>query len=369
MRYGNEFPKDDFTESDVLGALEANGLRYKNGSRYILTQCPLHADENASAQIYKDDWFVKCHAGCEGGRFHITKAFPHLRKSNYSQHAEGGKSFSRPVSKSERKTTVQGAQNQMNYTDKSSEIMAMWESLPPIPDSHQFKNLPIDVLNDLGWRYDATHERYLIPYWSRSKKSLSFAQWRNLKQGPRFNFWKDARPTMYGTWNLEPGQPIFLVEGCSDAAVMQYCGVPWIAAPSASSGELVKMMAPWCLENDILIVYAGDNDEAGDKLKEALDECRARYRRRQPRKPYKDWADMYEAEGLESVQDYCFSWLSPVVDEPVDNQASEDWDTLSPIERVQSVFPGAVQLTLVDREQKVAPPAEQQSTGNATLPF
>lgn len=351
-----DYAPDNFTENEVLACLEAAGLKHKVGGRYILTQCPLHSDDHESAQIYKDDWFVKCHAGCEGGRFHITKAFPELRKRN------DGRSYAPAARPPKQEPTVK-------YLDKSGEIMAVYNALPEIPADHYFKNIHIDVLNTLGWRFDAEHNRYFIPYFSRSKKTIPFAQWRNLNPGTnRFNFWKDAKPTLYGTWNLEPGEPIFLVEGASDAATLDYCAVPWIAAPSAASGELVKAMAIWAKENGVKIVYAGDNDEAGNKLKDALDDAGASYRRRQPRNPYKDWAEMFEAEGLESVQDYCLKWLQPewyggtplggndVGGTPIGDIEDSLPDERTDLERVQEVFPGAVQLKMVDtKAEQLAP--------------
>jgi hypothetical protein len=329
---GGNYASDNFTESDVMAQLERAGLRYRNGTRYILSQCPLHEDQNASAQIYKDDWFVKCHAGCEGGRFHITKAFPELR---------GGSNSTREVAANRPSPKA----TEVKYTPVN--LMEMWAAMDEIPEDHYFKGIPIEILNDLGWRYDAQHERYFIPYFSRSKKTIPFGQWRNLGHGPRFNFWKDAKPTMYGTWNLEPGETLFLVEGCSDAAVLDFCAVPWIAAPSAASGELVKAMAAWCKENRVTIVYAGDNDEAGDKLKDALSSVMS-YRVKQPRHPYKDWGEMFEAEGLESVQNYCFDELGiEPWQPPADIEAQK---TL--LEKVQDVFPGAVELKIVGGEKE-----------------
>lgn len=201
----------------------------------------------------------------------------------------------------------------MIYKDVTAETTFAWEQLPQIPIDHQFKGIPIETLNDLGWRWDQRGNRYLIPYWSKDKQTIPFAQWRNLAGEVRFNFWKDAKPTMYGLWNLEPGDTLFLVEGCSDAAVMEFCAVPWIAAPSASSGSLVVAMAVWCEENGATLIYAGDNDEAGNKLKDALSSVMG-FRRRQPTKPYKDWGEMFEAQDvdkcIEAIQDYCFVALT-----------------------------------------------------------
>lgn len=319
-----DFPDDTFTESDVLSCLDQAGLKYQNKGRYILAQCPTHDDVHPSVQIYKDDWFVNCHATC--GRYHITKAFPSLRPET----ASGFRAPSRSPKKESKSVT------ERKYIEV--DLMEFWESLPEIPLDHNFKGIDIENLNSMGWRYDEEHHRYFIPYFSRSKTSIPFAQWRNLRDGPRFNFWKDAKPTMYGTWNLEPGEKLFLVEGASDAAVLDYCAVPWIAAPSAASGELVKAMGRWSRENDVELVYAGDNDDAGDKLREALDQVTS-YRVKQPPKKYKDWGDFFEAEGFEAVNEYCNEELFPkpfVLPEMTD------------VERILDVFPGAEVLEIVN---------------------
>lgn len=343
---GNYEP-DTFTENDVLACLEGQGLKFKNGHRYITTQCPTHEDRNPSTQIFKDDWFVNCLAGC--GRFHITKAYPELLPTRDGQ----PKPERKPM-----RATKKEATRYVKY-----DLMEEWSKMPKIPSDHYFKNIPIDELETLGWRWIAEMNSYFIPYFSRSKKSIPFGQYRHLSGERRFTFLKDAKPTMYGTWNLEPGEKIFLVEGASDAAVLEYCAVPWIAAPSAASGELVKAMAGWCAENDVKIVYAGDRDAAGDKLKEALDEV-TKYRVRQPREPYKDWGEMFEAEGLKSVQNWCFAelfpgdelpWpeIEPGYKSPEQTEAEkEEWNKKSDVEKVQSVFPGAVELKVVGGEKK-----------------
>lgn len=372
---GNYEP-DKFTENDVLAALDQAGLKHgRGGGRYILSQCPLHEDKHESAQIYTDDWFVKCHAGCEGGRFHITKAFPELRRQN------NGSSTRDRFRGSQRNNSVQSGAKKVSetkYKDATGEIMRMWESLPPIPEGHQLKlGMPADQLNEHGWRWDAKHERYLIPYFSRSKTSIPFAQWRNLKGNVRFNFWKDAKPTIYGTWNLAPGDTLFLVEGTSDAMVLDYCAIPWIAAPSAASGELVKLMAGWCSENNVKLVYAGDNDPAGDKLRDALDEVTS-YRVRQPRHPYKDWGEMFEAEGQKSVINYChqelypgeevpFPEIEPGYKKPEEAPRPEGWEKMSDVEKVQAIIPGSVELKIVggdDRKKQSKLPSP-----SSPLPF
>ena len=327
-----DFPDDTFTENDVISALEGQGLKFKNGSRYILSQCPTHDDKNPSVQIYKDDWFVNCHSGC--GRYHITKAYPELREQRSAVSSNNNQA--RPV----RKSRSQVSERKYETFD----LMDDWKKMPEIPESHEFKGIPVDELNSLGWRWLEEKNAYFIPYFSRSEETIPFAQYRYLSGDVRFRFLKDAKPTMYGTWNLDPSNsPLFLVEGASDAAVMQYVGIPWIAAPSAASGELVKAMAGWCSENDIRLVYAGDNDEAGDKLKAALSEVTA-YRVKQPPKQYKDWGDFFVAEGFEKVHDYCVPelGLAPAFEDDAPNENDDPQ-----VQAVLEMFPGAEQLEVV----------------------
>lgn len=319
-----EFAPDTFTENDVLACLDRAGLKYQNrGSKYIISQCPTHDDKHPSTQIFKDDWFVNCLAGC--GRYHITKAFPELLPERDGQ--------PRPERK-QRMTTKPEAPKYKEF-----DLIDWWKELPEIPRDHKFKTIPLDVLDSLGWRWDPDKQSYFIPYWDRSQKHIPFGQWRHLTGERRFTFLAEARPIAYGLQNLDPSNsPLFVVEGASDCAVLDYAAVPWIGMPSASSGELMKGLARYCKKEGIQLVYAGDNDAAGDKLREALDEIMP-YRVKQPRSPYKDWGDMLEAEGIESVQNYCFEELEP--------PKKKDWDEMSPVEKVQDVFPGAKELEMV----------------------
>lgn len=330
-----DFPDDTFTENEVLACLESQGLKFKNGSRYILSQCPTHDDEHPSVQIYKDDWFVNCHSGC--GRYHITKAFPQLRDTQ-----NGGRMS---TVRHERKATKV---TEHKYTQ--FDLMDEWKAMPLIPRDHSFKGIPLDVLDALGWRWDEKMSSYFIPYFSGSKRAVPFAQWRHLKGDRRFTFLKDAKPTCYGTWNLD-NDTLFVVEGTSDCAVLDFAAVPWIGLPSAASAELMKALAKHCKEKGITLVYAGDNDEAGDKLREALDSVSS-YRLKQPPKAYKDWGDFLVAEGVEAVSDYCMPELFPPTIE----------EDESGIDKVLEVFPGAKVLKVADSGE-----SKEQSPEPATL--
>lgn len=291
-----DFPDDTFTETDVKTELDAAGLHYQDKGRYILAQCPTHDDKHPSVQIYKDDWFVNCHANC--GRYHITKAFPSLRPSNGDTHV---RSSSNAKSSN---TRSKDGQRMSERKYETFNLMEQWQDMPKIPRDHEFKGIPLDVLDSLGWRWDKKKNSYFIPYFSSTKRKIPFAQWRHLSGDRRFTFLKDAKPTVYGTWNLFDSDKLFVVEGTSDAAVLDHCGIPWIAMPSAASGELMKKTAQYCLDKNIQLIYAGDNDEAGDKLRDALDEIMS-YRVKQPPKEYKDWGDFFEGAGIVKVVEYC----------------------------------------------------------------
>lgn len=279
---------NDINENEVKAALDAAGIKWKDGHRYLLSQCPLHDDKNPSTQIFKNDWFVNCLAGC--GRFHISKAFPQLRPWKPGAY-----------SKPSRQKRVEPA----NYKD--FDLYYEWLNLPNIPRDHQFKGLPLDVLDKLGWRYTdgdlGMGVGYFIPYFNHNQEEIPFAQVRHLEGDRRFTFLKDARPNIYGAWNLTRSRRLFIVEGASDCAVMEHVGIPWVGMPSASSAELIKELGTYANTNGIRLIYAGDNDDAGDKLREALDEV-AHYRVCQPPEPYKDWGEFFAAVGYEEVSDY-----------------------------------------------------------------
>lgn len=326
---GDNYAPDTFTENEVLACLEAAGLKHKRGHRYILTQCPTHDDKQPSAQIYKDDWFVNCHSGC--GRFHITKAFPELRPNGQATGVTSG------VRHTFREV------KEVKYQEY--ELRDYWAGLPVIPREHKFKGIPLDILDSLGWRWEGQMNSYFIPYFDTNKHFIPFAQHRHLQGERRFTFLKDAKPIAYGLWNLD-NPKLFLVEGASDAAVLDYAAVPWIAVPSAASNELTKALAHYCDKNAIELVYAGDNDAAGDKVRESLDEAGVGYRVKQPPKIYKDWGDFLEAQGIEAVQEYCFPELEMVEVPETD------------LERVQKFFPGAKPMRMVDDDGLEVGPKE-----------
>lgn len=280
---------DDFTENDVLNCLERRGLKYRNGQKYILSQCPTHEDEHPSTQIFKNDWFVNCLAGC--GRFHITKAFPEL------------------VGDADKRPSVRRTPQKAPVSYQKYDLMPQWRQLPGIPADFNFKGIPVEILNGLGWRWcdhplAGMGKGIFIPYFGPNKTGIHFAQMRHLEGDRRFTFLPGAKPLAYGLWNLEPGGALFIVEGASDCAVLEACAIPYIGMPSASATKLLVDMAVYCHQKKIQLIYAGDNDKAGNALRDALASA-TYFRTCQPPEKFKDWGDFFEAEGMEAVQDHC----------------------------------------------------------------
>ena len=278
----------EITKNEILRVLEADGLKVQDRGKYALTQCPTHEDNSPSCQVFYDEGFVHCHAGCE--RVHITKIYPELRKDDHSG------------SQSVRTKPQRKPKPMTNY--KTQNMYEKWLEMPQIPRDHTFKAIPLEVLDELGWRYN--NGSYFIPYWNMTRTQIPFSQERHFNTERRFSFLKDAKPVAYGLWNLEDNGSIFVVEGTSDGATMQLCGIPWLAMPSASSGKILEGFSKYAEEHNIKVIFAGDNDEAGEKLKQSL---LCAFRVCQPPDPHKDWSDFLEATSLEEVQDYATKYL------------------------------------------------------------
>lgn len=284
----------NFTLQDYQSAILSTGRKCKRAGRYLVAQCLNHDEKNPSMQVFDDGW-CSCMAGC--GRFHIATIFDEFKDKEYKGE------YTKPV---RRPTTV------MEHKYKTYDLYHEWENMPPIPRDHKFKNLPLEVLDKLGWRWDEYKNSYFIPYFDTTRNHIPFAQWRHLSGERRFTFLPEAKPIAYGLWNLE-SSVLFVCEGTSDMAVLTYCNIPAIAMPSASSGEIMKRFGAYAKDKGIKIVFAGDRDSAGEKLREALDEV-CSYRVRQCPEKYKDWGDFYEAEGNTAVTDWCKKELPSHID-------------------------------------------------------
>lgn len=255
-------------------------------------------------QVFPDGWCL-CHSCSE--RFHISYYFDEFKDPDFKPKQQQPKlrvMAHSPVPVATESTA------KPEYT--KYELFPLWESLPELPRTFDLKGIPIEVLDNLGWRWtdgvQGMGAGVFIPYFNHARTSVPFAQVRHITGDRRFTMLPGAEMTLYGKWNLHPGEKLFIVEGCSDAAVLDYACVPWVAIPSAAGGAMIANLAKYALKTGINLIYAGDNDEAGDKLKKALDEV-APYRVCQPPEEYKDWGDFLVGTDIGTVTEYCWNEL------------------------------------------------------------
>lgn len=282
--------------NDFARALEATGRHCKVSRTGLTTQCVHHQEKNPSMEVFPDGWAV-CYAS--GERFHISHYFPELRDPAWKP---GQAAPQAKITKMPTPAPIGTQENEkVAKIYRQYDLYPEWEKMDLIPRDHQFKGLPLETLDELGWRWTdgvaGMGAGYFIPYFNGDRTAIPFAQVRHLSGSRRFTFLPEAEMTAYGKWNLYPGEKVFVVEGPSDAAVLTACMVPAVAIPSASCHAMLQNLARYCLQYGIELVYAGDNDEAGEKLRESIDDV-IPYRRCQPPLPHKDWGDYIVAEGI-----------------------------------------------------------------------
>lgn len=234
---------------DILDRL---GCFPKWRGRYWLIRCPRHEDRSPSAQCFPDGW-LQCHAGC--GRFHINSIV-------------GKEVISRDVEASYEKAKEEEI--------KRGDFTNLWADLDPLDDTLDIKGISGRQLNKLGWRWYPGGNGYMkgvfIPYFNMDRSAVPFFQIRHLEGERRFTFAKGITPIIWGYDVLSKvKKDLVLTEGSRDAAILRTVGVPAVAAPSASSGALVKKLSEWCRSRDILLTVAYDNDTPGKKLVEAIE--------------------------------------------------------------------------------------------------
>lgn len=261
-------------DGKLFSWLERMGLDPVDRGNYYLIHCPMHDDKNKSAQCFKDGW-VACHAGCP--RTHINKlARQNLVRRDYSTEEQKDSNHAR-----------------CDFTD-------FWLQFEPV--SIDVKGVPASELNKRGWRTFpggwGVRPGIFIPYFNTKRDKVIYYQIRHLEGDRRFTFAKGCSPEVYGLEQLRyMGRYLTFTEGSRDSVILGMAGVPAVALPSASSGSHLKKMEEYAKKQKMILVCAGDRDEAGDKL---IANLTGPYI--DARTPIgKDVGDLYEKKGLEGV--------------------------------------------------------------------
>ena len=265
----------DYTKR-IGDELERLGLDPVDRGRYYLIHCPQHDDRSKSAQCFKDGW-IHCHAGCP--RIHINK----LSSKNIipRDYVHDDEKTSSPVG---------------DFTD-------FWLQFEPLDDG--IKHVPSEALNKRGWRVFpggwGMRPGVFIPYFNLSREKVIYFQIRHLEGDRRFTFPKGLSPAVYGLEQLRYCKRyLTFTEGSRDSVILGMAGVPAVALPSAASGTHLKKMEQYAKDKGLILVCAGDRDEAGDRLISNLTGPFI-----DARTPVgKDIGDLYEQQGLEGVKKY-----------------------------------------------------------------
>lgn len=265
---------------DYLLEHDANPRRTSKGWS-VRCLYPDHGDRNNSAIVF-DDGIFACFGGCK--RFSIQEA--------------GDASVARPREYEYEPKVVRGTTDYFDY----------WLSLDALDEG--IKGLPARHLNQMGWRSIDDNSQLaakggiFIPYFSVGRDKIMFYQIRHLEGDRRFSFLSGVTPIANGYEVLKDMHKYLpFTEGASDRAVLEYAGIPAIALPSASSTSILKAMAKYAKNNGLTLVACGDNDAAGDKLLSCLDGV-STYIDMRPPKPYKDYGEMFEAKGIDSIKSH-----------------------------------------------------------------
>lgn len=254
--------------------LDRLGLAPKWRGRYWTIHCPMHDDHNKSAVCFEDNW-IHCFAGCP--RTHLSKFAGRELQGAYR---------SEPAKPNE--TT--------DFTD-------FWLQFEPLDDG--IKHVPSEALNKRGWRVFpggwGMRPGVFIPYFNLSREKVIYFQIRHLEGDRRFTFPKGLSPAVYGLEQLRYCKRyLTFTEGSRDSVILGMAGIPAVALPSAASGTHLKKIEQYAKDKGLILVCAGDRDEAGDRLISNLTGPFI-----DARTPVgKDIGDLYEQQGLEGVKKY-----------------------------------------------------------------
>jgi hypothetical protein len=281
-----ELYEKDFSEAIYAKACEM-GLQPRRTPRGWSIRCPHHDDAHHSAKVFNDDGWAACFAGCQRWNFVGNTSAP--RVENYAIKVKEAPDY-----------------DDVDYFD-------YWLGLDPIVED--CKGIPARYLNSLGWRQLPSGNEInskggiFIPAFTTSRTAIPFCQIRHDGGDRRFSFPSRVKPLVFGFENLECCQTyVPFTERNTVAATLRLLGIPCLAFPSGSSGELLRKLGRWANKQGRILVACSDSDAVGDKFLSNLDTI-APYIDARPR-GYKDYNDMYNDGKADKIREE-LEWLIP----------------------------------------------------------
>lgn len=335
-----------YTIDDITNGLDRRGLKWKRYRDGIMCMCPKHHGGDLNCLITPDpdgNPRAYCYSHCSF--FWPDEVMEELK----------GEPFDAEKYHEEHKLELGVKHEQVRKVKEIPELQELWRNGLPLPPERIFPEIPNSELENLGWKWVDSAPfgmgtGVLIPYWTSSYTGnpgegiIGFCQVRHLEGSPRFSFPRGMSPTLYGKWVLreltecpESEREVALCEGTHDWVVLDACGIPAVAVPSSSNKDLVKGLAEFCTVNKIRIIYAGDNDAAGNRVRAVFDNMGVAYRSRTAPHPYKDVGDFAKAEGLEAVSKH----IGGLYGRPTNKTTSGQLSLKEQEKLILDMFPGA----------------------------
>lgn len=313
-----EQAKMNITLNEIEDILDRAGLKHKRSAGNIISQCPMHADYNSGLNCtIRDTGFCYCFShNCTNGKdkgFWLDDVFVELKEKNKEE-------WKKQVEKIKPIVRQPKENKENSEASPKVDLLKLWKTLEPLTENIPGKNIPFEFLNQLGWRKFPMWgeingvkypEGWFIPYFGKTGKTLPYGQirhdknasWQNSEKVRRFSFIKGVTPIWHGLESLDRCKKyVCFTEGSSDRAVLEYAGIPCLGLPAGKSADKVQRLMAWCVANNKVAVYCGDNDEVGDYLLDQMDSFGMIYRVARPPLEYKDYGDMFDAVGIEPIK-------------------------------------------------------------------
>lgn len=226
--------------------------------------CPAHGDTRPSLSIAvcRDERvLLHCHVGCEiheivdATGMQLSELYPQLPAGDRRKVCRD-----RFVAPDQYLTGCRVA----TYSDLGPTMIHFERSLHRSHVQSLADNLGVHVsmLTEfrLGWSCDSNGEFWAIPETNLDGQTIGIM--RRYYDGTKLAYHGSSRGLIVPPyWNHREG-PVFIVEGFSDAVVLNACGVSTIGRPSASGGSPLLALFIDGLQRQAIVV--GENDQKQD---------------------------------------------------------------------------------------------------------
>lgn len=266
------------TDSDLekLRALPIEGVAQRLGLRPTrhVALCPFHDDRHPSLHFNVSKNTYKCYV-CDAHGGPIDLVMNHLKLSFVDACKWLADDSNIILSEYANTQTVE----KKTYRFDPSRYQRYFDRPFLNPEARKFlfdeRHLDPRVISwcrITSWQDRDGHNWLQTPYYDIDG-NLTGIQWRNLVKGasPRFRFPKGSKCNIYNLQILpllQPGEPLYIAEGCSDCWSLLSSGHKTIAIPSATTlhqNETLKVFKRLGELHTCLHIYP-DQDVPGEKL-------------------------------------------------------------------------------------------------------